>query len=343
MSFEDFLSKLDPKDARSIQTAATRKVERLPLASRTLTDALNGGIGRGRITTIHGNYSAGKTLLTLQSIAMWQEMGLSVGFIDCEGTLDGDWASRLGVDIDRLVVDGSKSSQRVEQMAVKWINAGLDALVIDSISDILPETFVDEKTRQLDSRRVQIGAHAKAIGSLVNGIHYANDNTAVILLSQQTTQMAQTYVKQVPHGGNKILFGSSTIIKLTSSGTDAKQIKGLIRVGSVKEEKPIGRHVDALIEKNKAGGAQNRTASYDIYYDGDFVGIDAAGELVELIIDRGVINKAGAWLKMDDGRSWQGKQNLIEAIRNDKDLEREFENLLVSVNSEVEDDGGPEV
>lgn len=324
MDFNEFLSNLDPKDAKAVKTASEVRVEKIPLASRRLTNALGGGIAKGKITTIYGNYSAGKTMLTLQSMAKWQELGLICGFIDCEGTLDGAFAERLGVNTNQLVVDGSKSSSKVEKIMNKWMKAGIDVIATDSISDIMPEVFVDERTGELGENRKQIGAHAKAITNLINGIHYVNEKTAVILLSQTTTKMEQTYVKQVPHGGNKVGFGSTTMIRLTSSNTDAKQKKGLVRRGDILEELPIGRTVDAFVEKNKAG-PQHRVASYDIYYDGDFIGIDAAGELADMCLDFGIINKGGAWFKLDESRKWQGRDTLVSAIRNDSDLEIELE------------------
>ena len=330
MSFQDFLSKLSPADAKKIETAATRKLEKIPVASRRLTLALDGGIGRGRITTIYGNFSAGKTMLTLQSMAMWQEMGLTCGFIDCEKTFDAAFAEKLGVNTDELIVDGSQSSGRVESILTPWLKAGIDVVAIDSISHIMPEVFVDEKTGELSGSRKQIGQHAKAISNLINGIHYHNENTAVILLSQTTTDLSGMHPEQKPHGGNKVEFGSSTMIRLTSSNSDAKQKKGFVYKAGVKQELPIGRTVTAFTKKNKAG-PQHRTATYDIYYDGDFVGVDSVGELVDLSIEYGVLNQGGSWIKLDEERKWQGRDNLVKIVRSDTELEHELETKLNGV------------
>lgn len=330
------MSQLSPKDARSIKVAADAKIHKIPLASRRLTRAMNGGIARGQITTIYGNYSAGKTMLALQSIANWQKAGLVCGFIDVEGTLDGDFARRLGVNVDELVVDGNRVARKVEQTACKWIKAGIDVIVIDSISAIMPDVFVDEKTGQLDEKRVQIGAHAKTIKALIHGIHYTNEakHTAVILLSQTTSEIGQTYVKQVPHGGKRVGFDSISMIKLTSSATDAnKQRKGLVQVGDVLEEMNCGREVEAFLEKNKAG-PQHRGVKYDIYYDGQFIGIDSAGELADMCIDVGIINKSSAWFKYGE-HQWQGRNNMVAAIREDEELAAELEAKL----DEVENGG----
>ncbi len=327
MSFEDFLSKLSPKDAKSIKTATDVKVERIPLASRRLTKELRGGIGKGRISTFYGNFSAGKTMLTLQSIGLWQKQGLVCGFIDCEGTLDGAFARKLGVNTDELVVDGSKSSGRVEKICKAWMQAGIDVIVIDSISDIMPETFVDDKTSELSESRKQIGQHAKAIGELIKGIHYINEGTTIVLLSQTTTSLAGMHPEQKPHGGNKVEFGSSTMIQLISSAANDKQKKGLVHNGHIETEVSIGRSVRATVKKNKVG-PQWRTAEYDIYYDGDFIGVDSVGELVDMCAEAGVLQKSGAWVKLDDERSWQGRPKTITAVREDPELEAELEMLL---------------
>lgn len=340
-SFEDFMSRLSPKDAREIKTAAQSKIEKIPLASRRLTRVMRGGIARGQITTIYGNFSAGKTMLALQSIAEWQKMGLVCGFIDVEGTLDGDFARRLGVDVDKLVVDGSRVGRKVGETCSKWINAGIDVIAIDSISAIMPDAFVDEKNGNLDEKRIQIGAHAKTIKNLIHGIHYENKNTAIILLSQTTSEIGQTYVKQIPHGGKRVGFDSISMIRLTSSATDAqKQRKGLVQVGDVLEEMNCGREVEAFLEKNKAG-PQHRGVKYDIYYDGDFVGIDSAGELADMCIDVGIINKSSAWFKYE-GRQWQGRLNLIKSIREDPALAEELERRLDPLDYDDSEEGEAE-
>lgn len=327
MSFEDFLSRLDPKDAREIKTADQVETIRYPLASRRLTYILKGGIGAGRITTIYGNPSAGKTLLTLQTIAKLQKMGKVCGFLDVEGTFDEAFATSLGVDCSQLVLDGHKASTKVEKTARAWLRAKIDFLGIDSISDIMPQVHVDEKTGELSENRKQLGAHAKAITSLIHGIHYDNISTAVVLLSQTTTKIEQSYTKQIPHGGQRVFFDSSTMVRLTSSNTDAKQKKGYVQVGKNLVEVPIGRTVEAFIEKNKIG-PQHRTATYDIYYDGDFIGIDFIGELVDLCLEFGVLEKGGAWYNLDPERKWQGRDKLVTAVRLDSKLEAELETKL---------------
>lgn len=323
--FEDFIGKFDSKQKKDLQFAVNAKVEVLPTASRRLTKALNGGIRRGTITLIYGNTSAGKSMLAMQSIGKWQKMGLVCGYIDVEKTFDPLFATRLGVNTEELVLSGSKSGARVTNTATDWLEKDIDVIVIDSISDIMPEVFVDKDGTVKDAEDTkQMGAHSKAIAALIKSIHYSNNNTAVILLSQTTSEIGQTYVKQIPHGGKKIFFNSAQVIKLTSSGTEAKQIKGLHRDGDILVEEAIGRHVEALVEKNKVG-AQMRTAAYDIYYDGDFIGIDEVGELFDMAVEKLIITKGGAWYTYTDEHRWQGRGNAVDAIRENDELRRELE------------------
>lgn len=322
--FEEFVSKFDSKQKKELEFASDIKVEILPLASRRLTKALGGGIRRGTVTTIYGNPSAGKSMLAMQSIGLWQKEGLVCGYIDVERTFDPGFARKLGVDTDKLILSGSKSGARVTNTATDWLEKDIDVIVIDSVSDILPEVFVDKDGTVKDAEDTkQIGAHAKAITGMINSIHYANDNTAVILLSQTTTKIENTYIQQIPHGGKKIEFGSSQMIQLTSSPSDAKQIKGLHRDGDILVERPIGRHVEATVKKNKVG-PQSGTASYDIYYGGDNIGIDLLGELFDMAVDQLTINRAGAWYNYGEIR-WQGRASALEALREDDELVKELE------------------
>jgi recombination protein RecA len=318
MSLEDYLTRLDPKTAKRVQTAQEIELVKRPLASIGLTNALNGGIGAGRVTLCYGNTSSGKSVLFQQSIGrIWQPQGLVCAYVDAEGTYEKSWGARLGINNDELILIQSKSSGRIEKEIKPHLEAGIDILVIDSISDILPEVFVD-KDGNMNEDRKQLGAHAKAITNLINGIHYVNEKTAVIVLSQTTTKIEQTYVKQVPHGGQKILFSASQIIKLTSSNTDNQQIKGDLMVGGVVLEQPIGRKVGYYVEKNKMG-RQSTKGEYDLYYAGDSVGIDTVGEVLDLAEAFAIVEKKGAWYTYEE-KQYQGRPRFVEALKADAEL-----------------------
>ena len=321
MSFDDFVSKLDPKTAKRLKVAQDVSTVQLPVASIGLTNALNGGIGTGRISTFYGNQSSGKSLILMQTIGMLQKMGFVCGYADAEGTYTKEFGKRLGINNDELVYVRKKSTGAMTDAIIPYIEAGIDFLVIDSISDLLAEVFVNTDGNVKDFADMkQIGAHAKSITAMINAIHYANEKTAVAMISQTTTKIESTYVQQVPHGGQKVLFGSSQIVKLTSSNTDNKQIKGMVHQGDRLVEKPIGRKVDILVEKNKLG-PQHRRCSYDMYYDGPQVGVDLAGEVFDLAVDFGIVSKSGAWYDYNDKTVYtQGRPNFLEVIKSDEEL-----------------------
>lgn len=342
MAYEDFIAGLDPKTAKRIKTAQETKVEFLPTASHGLNKILNGGIAKGRFALIYGNQSAGKSLVIQESIAKWQRMGLVCAWVDAEGAWDKDWGTRLGVNNEELILIQSKSSGHIEKKLTPLINNKIDVVVIDSISDIMPEAFVgkDGELNEQENRK-QMGAHAKAITSLINGLAFLNEDndyhTTFILLSQTTTFLGQTYVQQVPHGGKKVLFASSQIVKLNSSNTDAKQIKGNVYVGDLVLQKPIGRTVDALCEKNKVG-PQHGTCTYDIYYDGENVGVDFVGEVIKEAVEYAVITKGGAWFKWN-GQQWQGETSTTKHFKNNPDdLNKLLAEIHMVTTGEVPDD-----
>ena len=168
--------------------------------------------------------------------------------------------------------------------------------------------------------RKQLGSQAKAITALINGILYNNENTAVVVLSQTTTEITPTYTKQVPHGGKKVLFAASQVVKLASSGTEGQQIKGDLHVGNgLVLQEPIGRGVKALVEKNKLG-RQSTTCEYDIYYAGDGVGVDVIGEIVKEAVKYQVIKQSKAWFKWaSQEMQWQGESNTARYFRENPD------------------------
>lgn len=327
---DDFLARLNPKVAKSIRRASEVKTELLPLASYGLTEALGGGIGKGRVTLTYGNTSAGKSALFMQSAGLWQKQGLVVAYVDVEGTWDNAWAERLGVNNDELLLVRKRSISKIYNEIKPMIEAGIDAVIIDSISMALPDSFIDDDgaAKDLENHK-QIGAKAKALTSLVNAIHYSNEETAVVLISQTSTDLSGMHPKQIPDGGKKVEFASSQIIKLVSSRVDSKQIKGDIQVGSKIIQVPIGRTVQALVEKNKIA-PQGRTAEYDFYYEGPEVGIDVIGEVIDESVKFGVIEKGGAWFNRGD-QKWQGRASLVKHAKANPDFVEEIKKEIAKV------------
>lgn len=336
-NLETFLAGLDPKTAKRIRTAQETEIERLELASYSLTEALGGGIAKGRISLFYGNQSSGKSLMFQESIGkIWQPAGQVCAYVDAEGAYDKDWAAKLGVNNEELILIQSKSSGKIEKELVPLLQGGIDVVVIDSISDIMPETFINKDgslNDQID--RKQMGAHAKAITALINGLLYVNENTAIVLLSQTTTKIANTYIQMIPHGGQKTLFAASQIVKMTSSNTDSNQIKGELYIGDKVFEKPIGRAVTGFVEKNKLGKA-HETAEWDMYYAGKSVGIDIVGEVVDEAIKFDVVEKRGGWYYFGDLK-WQGRPELVKHFHdNPEDVELAKKQIAVRKTGELD-------
>lgn len=335
---ETFLEGLDPKTAKRIKTAQQTEIERLPLASYSLTKALGGGIAKGRIATFYGNQSAGKSLLMQESIGkIWQPMGLVCAYVDAESAYDKEWTARLGVDNEEVILITSKSSGKIELELTPLMKNKIDVVVIDSISDIMPEAFVDEHgVLNEQDKRKQMGAHAKAITALINALLFLNEDTAVVLLSQTTTKFETWGAVQVPHGGNKTLFASSQMVRMSSSPTEKNQIKGELWVGDMVFEEPIGRTVKGIVEKNKLG-KQSTTFEYDMYYGGKTVGIDIIGEVINEAVKYDVIEKPSksAWYSFD-GQKWQGKDNTVAYFKeNPEELERLKKEIVVRETGEI--------
>lgn len=319
MGINDLLENLDPKTRKRFITAQQQETVRLPLASVGLTEALGGGIGAGRLTTIYGNTSAGKSALCLQSIGMWQAQGLTCAYVDSEMTYDKEWSAKLGVDNDELILIQKRSFGAAFDTVKPLVKAGLDVLVVDSISDLLPEQFVDEKGEIKDfAGQKQIGAHARSTSIFINGLHYINEKTALIALSQTTTDLSGMHPVQIPMGGKKLGFASSQIIKLKSSGKDAN-LKDEVAVGERMFEEFVGRRVEYTVEKNKMAPA-GRTGTYNIYFDGDEIGIDRTAELVDLAERYGVVEKSGnAWFKYQ-GVAHNGKPALTKHVKENPEV-----------------------
>lgn len=338
MAFEDFIARLDPKTAKRLKTAQEIELIKFPLASTGLTTALGGGIGAGRITLVYGNTSSGKSVLMMQTVGILQKMGLVCAWVDVEGTYEKSFGARLGINNDELILIQKKSFGAITDSIMPLIRGGIDLVVVDSVSDALPEVFVDKDGEAVEFEKMkQLGAHAKSCTMMVNAIHYENEKTAVVLISQTTTKIEATYVKQVPHGGQKILFGSSQIIKLTSSNTENQQKKGITYVGDLAIEAPIGRKVEYYVEKNKLG-PQSRKGEYDLFYDGDFVGIDSVGEVLDAAEKYGIVIKKGAWYTVEESQI-QGRDNVIARLREDDVLLKTLkEKVNLVLTGELPDD-----
>lgn len=332
MAIEDVLARVDKKTRSRIMKASDINIVRYPWASVGLT-AATGGLARGRVHLLYGNKSTGKSLLAMQTIGdLMREHDLTAAVIDSEGTTDPDFVRKLGVDPDRLLVTHDKSFLGAGESAKDLLKSGIDILLVDSTSTLIPEAFLEKDEIKSADGQKQIGARAKATGILMNTIHYSNDNDAIIIVvSQARMAIGAMHASLTFEGGKAMEHAASQIIRLTSPAGESQQIKGEVHVGDKIFQRPIGREVNLFVEKNKLGPAAG-TPKYNMYYSGESIGIDTYEETVRLGVEYGVVERAGAWYKYG-GMQWQGSDAMGKAFREDEILFNEVKKLTVEAMS----------
>jgi len=328
MITEEILAKLDPKTRSRVQLATTISVEKQKTPSIGLNLALKGGLGFGRQILVWGNKSAGKSSFCLQMIADAQRNGKTCAWIDAEASYDANWASKLGVDSEKLIYSTAKSINDMVDIATQLMNAGVDIIVVDSISALLPAIYFEKDSTELKKLEdtKQIGAEAKDMTHAVKMLNYANKNTLLVLISQQRNQFGSMHASHIPTGGMAVKFFSSTIIKLWSSEAEANAIKSGIKVGDKIIEQKVGRPVNWIIDYNKLG-PPNLSGQYDFYYQGDNLGVDSIGEIADVSEMMGIIQKGGAWYTVGEER-FQGRAKVVEYLKNNPDVVKELQEKI---------------
>lgn len=317
-SIDEILAQLDKNTLKMVRRGSEISDRRIPFASYGLNMATGGGLSLGKQHTIFGNESAGKSALMLQTIALNQANGLSCLYIDTEKTFDQTWAARLGVDVDRLIVSQVSTMQAATEEQIKFIEAGIDLIVIDSRSFLQPQNWYNDKELKGLEGTKQIGQFSKDLGVMCNLVQSVNWNTAVVHLSQVRMDLSGMHASHKQDGGKAAEHADSLRIRLTSSKSDAQAIKGEINYGDILIEEKIGRLVTWDLVKNKLNGCLER-GEYNLHTKGDFVGVDRASELVSYGTKFGLIQKAGAWFTLS-GERFQGSTKMIEYVRNNPEV-----------------------
>ena len=331
IEIEDFLSQLDPELRKRVTNATEVEVKKQKTPSISLNNALKGGLGYGRQILIWGNKSAGKSSFCLQMIGEAQKEGKVCAWIDAEQSFDPEWAKKLGVDTDKLIYSEARTINDMVDVATQLMKAKVDVLVVDSISALLPAIYFEKDStelKQLENTK-QIGAEARDMTNAVKMLNYANnqDNqTLLVLISQQRNNIGAMYASHVPTGGQAVKFFSSTVIKLWSSESENQAIKGKIQAGDKLIEEKIGRVVNWHVDFNKTGPAFV-SGSYDFYFGGDITGVDKVADLVDTAELLGIIEKGGAWYTVL-GERLQGRAKVIEYLKENKEKIKELESKL---------------
>lgn len=328
-NLEDFLARLNPKTAQAFRKASEIKLELLPTPSLGLNMAI-GGLGYGRFTTLYGNRGCGKTMFALQCVAEAQKQGKICAWVDVEKNFNPEWARRLGVDPDKMIVANNiMSIADMADTGRNLIKSGVDVLVIDSISQLLPQSFFEDPKDKKKEGEIkdlaltgQIGTFSKNMGQAINILNAVNEKTAIIMISQVRNQIGSYGASISFMGGKALEHANSTTLKFWRTPSDVIEAK--IHLGDIILMKPVGAKVTWTVEKNRGPG-MTWSNIYNIYTGGDFVGIDLFDEIATYGVEFGVIKKSGNWLSYgEDMKAINGKDAFVEWLKENPDKSEEI-------------------
>jgi recombination protein RecA len=331
-TIEEALSQLDPKIRKKVGPAVGIKTEFQPTPSPGLNAALGGGFPYGRQVLLWGSKSSAKSSLCLQTVGMAQKEGKLCAWVDAEMSYDEEWAKKLGVNTEELIYSEARSVNDMVDVVVALLHAGVDIVVIDSISSLLPAVYFEKDSKdlkQLENTK-QIGAESRDLKHAWMMINYANNQekpALILAISQSRNSIQAMYTQSVPTGGQTTQFMSSTIVKLFSSSSDSQAIKAKVKAGDKLIEQKVGRKVRWEVTNSKTS-APGDSAEYDFYFRGDFIGIDGIADLVDTAEMRGLVERTGAWYQLEDGTKLQGRDAFVQRVREDEVLRKKLEDGL---------------
>ena len=267
-----------------------------------------GGLPRGRIVEIYGPESSGKTTLTLQVIAEAQKLGGIAAFIDAEHALDPQYARKLGVKVEDLLISQPDNGEQALEIADSLVRSGaVDIVVIDSVAALTPKAEIEgEMGDQLPGLQARL--MSQALRKLTGNIK--RSNTMVIFINQIRMKIGVMFGNpETTTGGNALKFYASVRLDIR-------------RTGSIKKgEEVIGNETRVKVVKNKVA-PPFRTADFDILYG---EGISREGEIVELGVNNHIVEKSGAWYAYQGNKIGQGKDNARDYLREHPALAQEIE------------------
>ncbi len=297
--------------------SAVEGVQSIPTGSLTLDIATGiGGLPRGRVVEIYGPESSGKTTLALNAIAQAQAGGGTAAFIDAEHALDVNYAKRIGVKIEDLLVSQPDTGEQALEVAEALVRSGaLDIIVIDSVAALVPKAELEGDMGD-SLPGLQARLMSQALRKLTASI--SKSNTTVIFINQIRMKIGVMFGSpETTTGGNALKFYASMRLDIR-------------RIENIKENQEIiGGRVRVKVVKNKMA-PPFRQAEFDILFN---QGVSREGEIVDLGVDKGIIEKAGAWYSYGGNRIGQGRENVKEYLKNNVSVSKEIEEKIIeSVN-----------
>jgi len=270
-----------------------------------------GGLPRGRVVEIYGPESSGKTTLTLQIIAEMQKLGGTAAFIDAEHALDPQYAQKLGVSVEDLLISQPDNGEQALEITDMLVRSGsVDVVVIDSVAALTPKAEIEGEMGD-----AQMGLHARLMSQALRKLtaNIKRSNTLVIFINQIRMKIGVMFGNpETTTGGNALKFYASVRLDIR-------------RTGSIKKgDEVIGNETRVKVVKNKVA-PPFKEARFDILFG---EGISREGEVVELGVEHKLVEKSGAWYSYKGEKIGQGKDNAREYLREHPEISFEIENRV---------------
>ncbi|MFZ5841353.1 MAG: recombinase RecA [Pseudomonadota bacterium] len=310
---------------------ASRDIQTISSGSLSLDIALGiGGLPRGRVVEIYGPESSGKTTLALQAIANCQKNGGTAAFVDAEHALDPVYAAKLGVNLDELLVSQPDTGEQALEIVDMLVRSNaVDIVIVDSVAALVPKAEIEGEMG--DSH---VGLHARLMSQALRKLtgNIKRSNCLVIFINQIRMKIGVMFGSpETTTGGNALKFYASVRLDIR-------------RIGSVKQgDEVIGSETRVKVVKNKVA-PPFKQVEFEILYGH---GVSREGEIIELGVAQGLVEKSGAWFSYNGQRIGQGKQNVVQFLRERPELAKEIEDKIraanivavpASVDADVEDE-----
>ncbi|MBV9956085.1 MAG: recombinase RecA [Pseudolabrys sp.] len=287
----------------------TMDIETISTGSLGLDIALGvGGLPRGRVVEIYGPESSGKTTLALHTIAEAQKKGGICAFVDAEHALDPVYARKLGVNVDDLLISQPDAGEQALEIADTLVRSGaIDVLVVDSVAALVPRSELEGEIGD-----VQPGSQARLMSQALRKLtaSISKSRTMVIFINQIRMKIGVMYGSpETTSGGNALKFYASVRLDIR-------------RIGAIKErDEVVGNQTRVKVVKNKLA-PPFKLVEFDIMYG---AGVSKTGELIDLGVKAGVVEKSGSWFSYDSQRIGQGRENAKVFLKDNPDIANKIE------------------
>ena len=294
------------------QKGAIQPIDAIPTGSISIDFALGvGGVPRGRVVEIFGPESSGKTTLALQVIAEAQKLGGMAAFVDAEHALDAAYAQKLGVDVDNLLVSQpDNGEQALEIVEVLIRSGGVDVVVVDSVAALVPKAEIEGEMGD-----AQMGLQARLMSQALRKLTgvVSKSKTCLVFINQLREKIGVMFGNpETTTGGRALKFYASVRIDIR-------------RIASIKDgDVVVGGRTRVKVVKNKVA-PPFREAEFDIMYG---EGISRTGDLLDLAVDKRIVEKSGAWFAFSGERLGQGRENAKQFLKENPDLCKTIEDRV---------------